>query len=64
MDREIKTLNEGMTLVEFHLKLVLKKQTTQAKLPQKLLNTHSRSSSIAFDDNKKGERIGEDRIHR
>ena len=50
-----------MTSVEKNLAFVLQNQITQAELLQKLLNTHSGSSSMLIDDNKKGERIGEEK---
>ena len=45
-----------MEAVERNLRLVLQNQITQAKLLNQLLTTHSESSSLPEDDNKKGEK--------
>ena len=45
-----------MEAVERNLGLVLQNQITQAELLNQLLSTHSESSSLPVDDNKKGEK--------
>ena len=57
IERSIQTLTSRMEAVEKNLQLVLQNQITQVELLKKLLTTHSGSSSIQLDDNKKwGER--------
>ena len=60
MYKEMSTLNKRMTSIEQNLKLVLQNQITQDELLQRLLHTHSGSSSLVMDDNKKWERVGEE----
>ena len=45
-----------MSSVEKTLQLVLQNQITHAELLKNLLSTHFGSSSLPFDDNKKGEK--------
>ena len=56
IERSIQTLNERMAFVEKNLHMVLQNQLTQAELLKTLLSTHSGSSFLPFDDNKKGEK--------
>ena len=60
IERSIQTLNERMAAVEKNLGMILQNQITHAELLRSLLATHSRSSSLPMDDNKKGEKEKED----
>ena len=52
IERSIQILTERMEAVEKNLQLVLLNQITQGELLNKLLATHSGSSSLPLDDNK------------
>ena len=54
IERTIQTLTTKMEAIERNLQLVLQNQITQAEFLNKLLATHSGSTSLALDDNKKG----------
>ena len=56
IERSVKDLTSRMEAVERNLGLVLQNQITQAELLNQLLATHSGSSSLPVDDNKKGEK--------
>ena len=60
IERTIQNLNIRIEAVEKNLQLVLQNQITQDELLKKLLATHSESSSLPLDDNKKGEKEKED----
>ena len=60
IERNVQTLNTRMEVVDKNLQLILQNQITQAELLNKLLATHSGSSSLPLDDNKKGKKEKED----